>query len=625
MSVSPSPGVFVSNCERTPVRKFARFPAFLLTLASVGAAGALCVCRGDDIASDSGIPLGQNLSGEPISVNSSDSKKAEAMTIFSDAYLQAFGRGALGPQGIELLFKALDLDPNSQELIRDIISELAKSGALSKNLDRLNEIALKHKESTNLANGVSEVLENEGRRTEAIKVLDSAFESVKTRELSPDDLQALPSLVSKLALLKAISGDIEGADSTIIWAFQQQSLSKSLQTLQAAMAVYSSAKAKADKSSPWWSLWLLDSEEKTYSDKLKECSDNFVKEAISSNEHLNTSLFHTAIGLLKEQGRLEDGRKVLLNWLATNPDNIETLTTLAKVCFDMGDFSNSCRYWRLAIRNGLKPSAIVYSSYALALREAGNLNEAANIYEWQLILDPENKVATLQLALNYMEMGRLEKCLSRLASISSTYNGMYLKALCLSRLKLHSEALEALLKSETLAGETEKNILAERSYRLLRASFAEKARKPDLVKDSVQPLIDKDGKDYEALNFLGYTLADMNKDLDFSEKCIRKALEGEPDNAAFLDSMAWVLYRKGKASEAKHWIEKAIAVSGEKAVGVLYDHAGDIYAALGDGETALKNWSLAIEAPSEELDVSRVKAKIKAAERSSNDGGASGK
>src|SRR5256714_14128677 len=54
----------------------------------------------------------------------------------------------------------------------------------------------------------------------------------------------------------------------------------------------------------------------------------------------------------------------------------------------------------------------------------------------------------------------------------------------------------------------------------------------------------------EACNYLGYMWADHNMNLDEAETMINRALEIEPNNASYLDSLGWVEYRKGKPDQA---------------------------------------------------------------------------
>jgi Flp pilus assembly protein TadD len=81
--------------------------------------------------------------------------------------------------------------------------------------------------------------------------------------------------------------------------------------------------------------------------------------------------------------------------------------------------------------------------------------------------------------------------------------------------------------------------------------------------------------DPRALNFLGYLLADHNLKLEEAEGLIRKAVEQEPDNGAFVDSMGWVFYRLGRLAEARRELERAVILTGGDAV--VREHLGDVY------------------------------------------------
>ncbi len=76
-----------------------------------------------------------------------------------------------------------------------------------------------------------------------------------------------------------------------------------------------------------------------------------------------------------------------------------------------------------------------------------------------------------------------------------------------------------------------------------------------------------------AMNFIGYTLADHGGDLDEAEKLVKKALDTRPDSAAYLDSMGWVLYKRGEFDKAVDYLERAVAEAPDEAT--LLEHLGD--------------------------------------------------
>lgn len=95
------------------------------------------------------------------------------------------------------------------------------------------------------------------------------------------------------------------------------------------------------------------------------------------------------------------------------------------------------------------------------------------------------------------------------------------------------------------------------------------------------------------LNYLGYMYADLGIKLDEAEKMIKKALEISPDNGAYLDSYAWVMYKKGKYKKALEYQIRALEASEEDAI--LFEHMGDIYFALNDTQKANYHWEKALE------------------------------
>ncbi len=92
--------------------------------------------------------------------------------------------------------------------------------------------------------------------------------------------------------------------------------------------------------------------------------------------------------------------------------------------------------------------------------------------------------------------------------------------------------------------------------------------------------LELDAEFAEALNYLGYMWADLGNNLEEALELIQRAVDLEPDNAAYLDSLGWVLFRLGRAEDAVIWLERAVELSSEPDP-TLYDHLGDVYEALG--------------------------------------------
>lgn len=102
-----------------------------------------------------------------------------------------------------------------------------------------------------------------------------------------------------------------------------------------------------------------------------------------------------------------------------------------------------------------------------------------------------------------------------------------------------------------------------------------------------------------ACNDLGYSWAEQGKNLPQAEALIRQAIDSEPHNSSFLDSMGWVLYKRGRYAEARGFLDRAIgpphSPAESEADPVVLDHRGDVLYRLGDRAAAGNDWGRAME------------------------------
>jgi tetratricopeptide (TPR) repeat protein len=108
----------------------------------------------------------------------------------------------------------------------------------------------------------------------------------------------------------------------------------------------------------------------------------------------------------------------------------------------------------------------------------------------------------------------------------------------------------------------------------------------------LQQVLDEFPDDIGAMNDLGYLWADENRRLPQALKMIRRAVEAEPDNAAYRDSLGWALYRLGRWDEAVAELQKATEKQPD---GVIFDHLGDACLKFHQAEKAREAWRRAAE------------------------------
>lgn len=93
-------------------------------------------------------------------------------------------------------------------------------------------------------------------------------------------------------------------------------------------------------------------------------------------------------------------------------------------------------------------------------------------------------------------------------------------------------------------------------------------------------------------NDLGYLYAEQGKNLEKAEMMIRKAIQEDPESSAYLDSLGWVLFKRGKVKEAVAPLEKAVKQLTEINSGdaTIFEHLGDVYLQLQETRKAKSAW-----------------------------------
>jgi tetratricopeptide (TPR) repeat protein len=107
--------------------------------------------------------------------------------------------------------------------------------------------------------------------------------------------------------------------------------------------------------------------------------------------------------------------------------------------------------------------------------------------------------------------------------------------------------------------------------------------------------------DAEALNYLGYTYADMGINLDEAEMLIQSALKIKPDDGYITDSLGWVYYKRGDYSRALRLLIKAVSMIPDDPV--ILEHLGDVYNRMNSKENALNYYRQSLKKKTSGRDV----------------------
>lgn len=126
----------------------------------------------------------------------------------------------------------------------------------------------------------------------------------------------------------------------------------------------------------------------------------------------------------------------------------------------------------------------------------------------------------------------------------------------------------------------------------------------------MQTAIELDPEHAPALNYLGYGLAERGERLGEALDLVRRALEQDATNGAYLDSLGWIFVRMGDLEAARGPLERAAREFPKDAT--ILDHLGELYARLGDRELALATWQRAAESERDPQTARAIRDKISA-------------
>lgn len=197
--------------------------------------------------------------------------------------------------------------------------------------------------------------------------------------------------------------------------------------------------------------------------------------------------------------------------------------------------------------------------------------------------------------------------------------------------KVYEGIMESVAKANELSDEQKEELIDECRYAL--SSVYVDLKQIDKAAEQLKTLVNKKPENPTYNNDLGFIWADNDMNLEESEKMIRKALESDrkqkqkadpdkqpaeiKDNASFLDSLGWVLFKQKKLKEAKGELEKAVEQKEGQNI-EIYDHLGDCLMALGEKAEAVAAWKKGLETTTTtKRDISRratVEKKIKEAQ-----------
>jgi tetratricopeptide (TPR) repeat protein len=229
--------------------------------------------------------------------------------------------------------------------------------------------------------------------------------------------------------------------------------------------------------------------------------------------------------------------------------------------------------------------------------------DAAEYLSKSILLKPDFEDAYYDLALAQLAEDKPVEALATLDKARKQFAKNFVlelyTGLAYSRQKAYRDATQHFLEAEVIANATEPSRLTPEFYFQIGAAY-ERVSDYAQAEKYFEKCLQLKPDFPEAQNYLGYMWAERGLKLEKARDLIEKAVKAEPKNAAFLDSFGWVLFKLQQPQKALSYILKAVELS-EDPDATLFDHLGDIYAALHQPDKAREAWakSLSVEANDE--------------------------
>lgn len=247
------------------------------------------------------------------------------------------------------------------------------------------------------------------------------------------------------------------------------------------------------------------------------------------------------------------------------PDNLEALerihtrfstdTTIARsyarAAFDNGLYDSAEAVYTKLLDQGVEDEA----NYFLGRIDLINAMPEAAIDHFEAVMGAPYLASAMA---EWASMGRAEDEVRFIAAINAARDRQPNAAPTLWRLEASYYQLIDRLDDAWLSLDTAiMNYPTDTALLYDQAMVAAVLERYETLENNLEAILELDPSNVNALNALGYTWADLNKNLDLAAEYIDRALLAEPENPAFQDSKGWILYRSGNLAEAIIWLKRA--------------------------------------------------------------------
>jgi len=286
---------------------------------------------------------------------------------------------------------------------------------------------------------------------------------------------------------------------------------------------------------------------------------------------------------------------VTLNSNIKKEDKISLLARIIEIPEIVKKYSEQLIISIMVLEANYKNDDIVPLLRPEVLIKMAKLDDAAERLDEIIKENPDNYYAWEKLLLVLNERKDYKNLMIKGEECATRFNRSFLAKVLYANGALETKnfdvALEELRKAEILAG-TNKEFLTQ--VLTMRADVYYRMKDYNKAFETFDKALKENGEDLTVINNYAYYLAEQDMNLKEAEEMAKKVIDREKGNTTFLDTYAWVLYKRGKLKDAARIME-VIINSGESPDAEWYEHYGFILSKQRNCSEAIEKWNYAIK------------------------------
>ncbi|HRE15983.1 MAG TPA: tetratricopeptide repeat protein [Rhodocyclaceae bacterium] len=292
----------------------------------------------------------------------------------------------------------------------------------------------------------------------------------------------------------------------------------------------------------------------------------------------------TLARLLIVEKRFAAARSHLKRLIDDRPDDTDILFPAAMLALQEGDNESGKQILESLLNSRFPDKSSLHFFLGQIAEEQKQVDKALGHFG-QVVAGEQFLPARFRMAQIQLQQGSLDKALKTLRETAGKTTAEQVRiAQAESALLREAKRFEAAFQTiETALRKQPDNV--ELLYD--GALAAEKVGKFDVLERYLNALLKQKPDHAQALNALGYSLADRNIRIDEAARLIEKAAALLPKDPFIMDSLGWVQFRQGKLTEALATLAEAYRLRPDPEIAA---HLGEILWRLNRREEAEKIW-----------------------------------